>query len=305
MKPRDLVAVVCGAAATLLVGAAGLFGGCGRGLGAERWSAVAATPDGRIVALAGSRGNVRIIEPESGRSRTIPTGARVCLAPALSPDGKTLAVTCRVGDGWELRLVPTDGGAPRTVTPGKLDLWPAFSEDGKRLVFARATKVGGGLVGMYSSHYQLWELELGTMSLRRLSPTVYLDVQGIALHGDRMAICATRIKDHQKDRLMVFDKDMTNPVWGREIRASQARYTSDGRLLVVYNLPGDKAPNGNFNYDVYEVGAAGTPRRVTELRASIDGFVPVQGGVFVLSGGRLVGVDPKGGVHEIPIPDGS
>jgi Tol biopolymer transport system component len=78
-----------------------------------------------------------------------------CAQPAVSPDGKSLAMVCRHGQlrSTELIVAPLDIpstsiGTPRTVVNGELVASPAFSWNGSSVVYLAPAPAGGP--------FQLW-----------------------------------------------------------------------------------------------------------------------------------------------------
>jgi hypothetical protein len=113
-------------------------------LGAPTWS-----PDGSAIAtIAADRAaTIQILDATSGdTTRTLDLGAlRAGESLAWSPDGSVLAVEVDGSDGGDhegIYLVALDGSAPTLLSacPGEgcADLTPAFSPDGRWVVFTRA-----------------------------------------------------------------------------------------------------------------------------------------------------------------------
>ncbi|MGW1285624.1 amidohydrolase family protein [Streptomyces sp. NPDC001118] len=96
--------------------------------------------------------------PHDGGSAVQVTGWELeATRPALSPDGKTLAVCGYRGGGFHLWTLRPDGGGLRQVTDGPWDdRGVAWSPDGTRLAFS-SERGGDATAG---SSYGLWVLDL-------------------------------------------------------------------------------------------------------------------------------------------------
>jgi TolB protein len=58
------------------------------------------------------------------------------ISPALSPDGKTLAYTSRVGSGFKLQVMDLASGNATAITETTADESPSFAPNGKLIVYA-------------------------------------------------------------------------------------------------------------------------------------------------------------------------
>ena len=115
-------------------------------------------PDGLhllYLSKAGGRDRVRIRNLESGEDRILlETSTASQARPALSPDGRTVAVNWPQAEEWELQLVdvatPT---LPIFLTRGEgLPLTPAWSIDGEDLYFSHSTPEGSMELRRISAH---------------------------------------------------------------------------------------------------------------------------------------------------------
>jgi TolB protein len=104
-------------------------------------------PDGnRLIYLSKRSSNeVRIRDLAAGTERVLIAGNIVSMArPALSPDGKTIALNWPTSDagGWDLRLLGVEQPGPTVLlTPrAGLPLTPAWSPDGKSVYYAEANR---------------------------------------------------------------------------------------------------------------------------------------------------------------------
>ncbi|HET8565521.1 MAG TPA: hypothetical protein VFL77_03510 [Solirubrobacterales bacterium] len=112
---------------------------------------LSASRDGRRVALIANRklpgrgrGSIRSIylfRPGHGLQRVRRFRSTAPLDIAISPDGRSIAF----GQASEIWLMPASGGNARQVTDGPSVAWdPAFTPDGRALVFDRDAAAGPG-----------------------------------------------------------------------------------------------------------------------------------------------------------------
>lgn len=132
-----------GQAGTLDVWALDLVSGESRVLTSEPGIEMKPQPraDGSFVVLAKRGGDrVEVRSADGGETRTLVAGSIASMArPALSPDGRTIALNWPTQDGWDLRVHNIDSpGAPILLTSGGLPLTPAWSPDGEWIYYSEA-----------------------------------------------------------------------------------------------------------------------------------------------------------------------
>jgi Tol biopolymer transport system component len=116
-------------------------------------TAPAVSPDGRRVAFMSTRdgGKYQLYVMNidgSGVRRLIDDPTRAYCNPQWSPDGRTLVFYTDLGDHLDqVWTVPVEGGTPTLLT-GNVghNIYPAWSADGKRILYAASPGGGGSYV---------------------------------------------------------------------------------------------------------------------------------------------------------------
>ena len=107
----------------------------------------ALSPDGRTVAFLESdkqgRQAIRLLDWETGATRTLTGFALGMSSPAWSPDGTRLAFACGTTRGERLVVLSKDGEVAKSFTFQDQEIRdPAWSPDGTRIGFAARTQSG-------------------------------------------------------------------------------------------------------------------------------------------------------------------
>ena len=219
--------------------------------------AVAYSPDGKTLASAGDRGEVRLWDVAADRAGARPVGheGRVA-ALAFSPDGKTLATG---GEDHGVRLWDVATGAPSATLQGHTGEVEAvaFSPDGKTLASA-----GGDLV------IRLWDVA-GRRQIRALEGHIAA-VHALAFRPDGKTLASAggdlviRLWDMSKEgeptllrghsasvRALAFDaegktlastgRDKTVRLWDRDATASRSIINLAGEGMALAFSPQSKS----------------------------------------------------------------
>lgn len=194
------------------------------------------------------------------------TGADNQFQPGVSPDGDHFAYAAQHDGQWDIHLQGFRNGAARNLTEHPADdNQPAFSPDGKNLVFSSKRD---------SAYMQLYLLEIETGQVRRLTSNPHWD-SGAAFFPDNERVVFTRYiqTDEQHDREGGGELMVLNLVTGEEAELT---------ALGGFNGDADVSPDGttvgfhrvaNGRAELWLIDSNGqNPRQLTDTL--VDEYTP-------------------------------
>lgn len=95
-------------------------------------------PNGRYITYSTYVPSQIVVQDlETGRTRTVASGAGVYISPVFSPDGASVIYAHGVDEGVDFYSVPFAGGGTRRISVGRGsdNVSPSFSPDGRRIAF--------------------------------------------------------------------------------------------------------------------------------------------------------------------------
>ncbi|HKE22377.1 MAG TPA: winged helix-turn-helix domain-containing protein [Bryobacteraceae bacterium] len=105
-------------------------------IGAE-WPAW--SPDGKTIAfdtpVAGANHRIFLVPAQGGEVRPLTDGSRASGHPAWRPDG-AVAFNCNCGSGAQIMVLEPSGALRALTNTLPRNIWPSFSKDGTRIIFA-------------------------------------------------------------------------------------------------------------------------------------------------------------------------
>jgi hypothetical protein len=214
------------------------------------------SPDGKRIVFArydGTGVGLREVELASGRESALTSGKDVDLEPRISPDGRWLAFVSTAGSGhFELKLAalaPGRLGAVRTLVGGRKSavpryyyspfdhaISPAWTPDGKRIVFVSNREVAYGTGDLWSVAVE------GEGEARRIlgEETTWRATPSVAPDGRRLLFSSYHGRQWHQLWLTTLDGAAPLPLTFGERDVVQARWSPDGtRIAYVGNESGD------------------------------------------------------------------
>ncbi|MYX99429.1 amidohydrolase family protein [Streptomyces sp. SID486] len=147
---------------------------------------VTSSRDGSVL-IAEVQGVLWRVPPGGGAAVRITDWELEATRPALSPDGRRLAVAGYRGGGFRLWTLRTDGGGLRRITDGPWDdREVAWSPDGSRLVFS--SERGGDAVS--GAPFGLWTADADGGRPTRLTAGPHEDFDPVWWPDGRSVVCA-------------------------------------------------------------------------------------------------------------------
>jgi serine/threonine-protein kinase len=205
--------------------------------------------------------------------------------PALSPDGKTLAVSVR-DDGTQLWLRHADGAREQLTQQGTVNWRPAWSADGHSIVFS--SNLGAGAD---SAHYDLYRMAVNRSApAERLVHFTYAVWEGEISPDGQWAVFRSdeaQLLSNIHARRLVGDTVTRHVAGGNGTSAFVIALSPDGRW-IAYEL--SKSGSTDQIY-VAPFPDATAPRQISQKEGSEPRWARNGRELFFKSGGKLMAVD--------------
>jgi Tol biopolymer transport system component len=235
--------------------------------------------NGRIAFTTDRDGNEEIysIRPDSSDPRNLTNHPANDFLPAYSPDGRSIAFSSDRDEQPEIYVMRADGSRQTRITfsPGTFDVDPAWSPDGKQLVFVNATlppspDAPGGNGDLYVIDVRHGRAHGPARNVTRspeaddFEPTWSPDGRRIAFDSnaaDPENIDVYDIRPNGRDQRRLTDAERFD---------GGPNYSPDGRRIAF-----DSERNGNP--DVFVMSAWGANETPLEVNPAVDiltGFSP-------------------------------
>ncbi|WP_164549497.1 amidohydrolase family protein [Tsuneonella rigui] len=202
------------------------------------------------------------------RVETGPVQARIIQAPALSPDGQTVAFSA-VG---RIYTMPVAGGTPKPIARTEAPQFhPSWSADGKRLLFVTWTGPAGG---------QVWESDLKRGRATQLSQADAFYTHPVYAPDGSVLVVRSPSADRRASYVefgQFRDAQLVRLADGKVLASGRMggtpHFLADGTVLLnrpdgVYALPGETKRIGVSGPNWY---FAEGPAQADDLRVSPDG----------------------------------
>ncbi len=167
--------------------------------GAGRYFDVTWTPGGRLVYASDTTGSAEIwtMDGNGSGQRQLTDGLGRSYAPAVSPDGRTIAFHSDRGGAWNIWKMNADGSNPVQLTHDASDSkFPRFTPDGANLVYEH---VGPDAL------YAIWMVPLAGGAARQL--TTGLSMYPTVASDGRLAFWRSESRTGRSWKIAVTDRD--------------------------------------------------------------------------------------------------
>jgi Tol biopolymer transport system component len=212
--------------------------------------------------------------------------------PAISPDGKTLAVSVR-GATTHIWLRHADGAREQLTQHGTLNWRPAWTADGRSVVFSSNQ-------GADSTHYDLYRMPVNHSSpAERLVHYAYPVWEGEESADGRWIVFRSdeeQALSHIRARHVTGDTAIHPLLGGNGTSAAELALSPDGRW-IAYALA--KVSSRRFEVYVAPLPSVTAPRQISQGDGTEPRWARNGRELFFRSGGKLMAVDV--GTASVPL----
>lgn len=193
-------------------------------------------------------GEVMVMRPDGSRTERLSIDQVGYSQPVVSPDGQSIAVSSRVGGGWNGIYLLDRFGKSRTLLVSHSGSGaPAWSPDGTKLSFS------GTLPGPYGDYGRIFIVNRDGTGLRQLSPEVGPTDPYVYDAGSSWSPDGTRLVFDRMGKLFLINADGTGLV-STGVSGENPVWSPDGTQIAY----------GSINLDgIWVMDLSFTPRRLT------------------------------------------
>lgn len=222
---------------------------------------MAASPDGRLVAVAQRDGTVDLLDATTFRRESSLRAEGTTLGLAFSPDGQRLAGSGAGGyvtiwDVQQAETIQSFEGAPFTTSQSI-----AFSQDGRHVLVANVASEGGRVPG----GVRMYDVATGEQEPLRFS----LESASIAVSPDGRLVAAAGLAAPSQVHDLRIGAEVATLDTGDVART--VAFSPDGKLLAVGHFGGGTILLSTDDYQQVGRRMTGQTGRVTALQFSPDG----------------------------------
>jgi Tol biopolymer transport system component len=195
-----------------------------------------------------NNGEVMVMRPDGSRTERLSIDQVGYSEPVVAPDGQSIAVSSRVGGGWNgIYLLDRFGKGRTTLVSHSGSGAPAWSPDGTKLSFS------GTLPGPYGDYGRIFIVNRDGTGLRQLSPEVAPTDPYVYDAGSSWSPDGTRLVFDRMGKLFLINADGTGLV-STGVSGANPAWSPDGTQIAY----------GSINLDgIWVMDMSFTPRRLT------------------------------------------
>jgi serine/threonine protein kinase/tricorn protease-like protein len=223
--------------------------------GAGKYGRVSWTPDGKLLYNIGEGGDLNIwrMDADGGNQKQLTVDSGVNFHATASPDGRYIAfASTRGGDANNNNIwrMDADGRNPKQLTRSHSDISPAFSPDGKWVVYH----------SYVSGRSHLWRVPVdGGEAVQLTNTTSYLPA--VSPDGKYIACGYWDEQLNSQVAVAIIPFDGGQPVKIFNIQPGLMRWSADGSSLMFLDIQ-----EGVSNIWLQPL-AGGEPKQITQFKA--------------------------------------